>query len=308
MNMNTPAPIIERCAAAFAEHRSIEHAYAVVKADAHFALCRYAQLDVDVNCGWPSLWNTSDLGLAHSLLPESLPCEDPAYKYLLLISTVENHDHDAMRAFFDSVKQFFAYRSSTPQRNGSRVHELWMYPAIIPESSDCDECFREKERRYFQARFRREVKEHPERQGAEILRNTDNGFSVWFFSGLPGTQPHFRVYDNAEAEYAAQSAAVSLHEACYLPYDDTSGKAPYCLPKRHRRKLMKLLQTPLPAGGLTHYEWMLRLANEARPVGTTLPSDRALPNYMYLPEEAPRHAEMPPDSKSYPRSYNEKLI
>ena len=290
MNMKDTTPIIERCAAAFAEQRSIERAYAVVKADAHFGLSRHAQLDASY--GWPTLGQTSDLGLVHSLLPKSLPCEDSAYKYLMLISSVENHDRDAIRAFFDSVKQFFAYRSSTPQRNGSRVHELWMYPASIPESCDCDECFREKERRYFQARFKRAVKEHPEQQGTEILRDTDNGFSVWLFSGLPGTQPHFRVYNNAAAEYAAQSAAVSLHEPCYLPYTDPSGKAHYCLPKRDRRKLMKLLQTPLPAGGLTHYEWMLRLASEARPADTFLPSARALPNYLYLPEEAPRHAEI----------------
>ena len=141
MNMKDTTPIIERCAAAFAEQRSIERAYAVVKADVHFGLSRHAQLDASY--GWPTLGQTSDLGLVHSLLPKALPCEDSAYKYLILISSVENHDRDAIRAFFDSVKQFFAYRSSTPQRNGSRVHELWMYPASIPESCDCDECFRE---------------------------------------------------------------------------------------------------------------------------------------------------------------------
>ena len=282
--MNDTTPITDRCAAAFAERRPMERAYAVVKADAHFGLSRYAQ--PDVSCGWLNMGSTSNLGLVHSLLPESLPCEDPAYQYLLLISSVENHDHDAMRAFFDSVKQFFVHRSRTPQRNGSRVHELQLFPAIIPESCDCDECFREKERRYFQARFRRAAKEHPEQQGAEILRDAVNGFSVWFFSAQPGARPHFRVYNNATAEYAAHSAAVSLHEACYLPYADPAGKTPYCLPKRHRRKLMKLLQTPLPTGGLTHYAWMLRLAGEAQP------GDMAPPNYMDLPEEAPRLAEM----------------
>ena len=281
--------IINRCAAAFAENRSTDRAYAVVKVDSHFGLTRQAQ--ADVHYGWIGCGFRSDLGLVHSLLPEPRPCKDMAYQHLLLICSVDNHDRDAMRAFFDSVEKFFAYRSATPQRNGGRAHELRMYPAIIPENCDCDACFREKERRYFQARYKRGAKEHPEWQGAEILRDADGDLSVWFFSGQPGMQPHFRVYNSAEAECASQSAALSLLEPCYLPYADTSGKAPFCLPRRYRRKLMKLLQTPLPAGGLTHYEWMLRLAHEARPSEFSLPSDQPIPNYLWLPLASLQHTE-----------------
>lgn len=281
MNMEDNTLIIKRCTEAFAECRSIDRAYAVVKVDSHFGLKRYEQ--ANVRYGWIGCGFRSDLGLVHSLLPEPLPCKDMAYQHLLLICSVDNHDRDAIRAFFDSVEKFFAYRSTTPQLNGGRAYEMRMFPAIFPESCDCDACFREKERRYFQARFRREAKEHPDWQGAEILRDGDTDLSVLFFSGLPGTQPHFRVYNSAAAEYASQSAALSLLEPCYLPYADTSGKAPFCLPRRYRRKLMKLLQTPLPAGDLTHYEWMLRLANEARSSEFSLPSDHALPNYLWLP-------------------------
>lgn len=289
MYTNDNALIIKRCTAAFAEHRSTDRAYAVVKVDAHFGLRRVEQLESPAF--WPGCGSRSDLGLVHSLLPEPIPCKDMAYQHLLLICSVDNHDRDAMRAFFDSVEKFFAYRSTTPQLNGGRAYEMRMYPAIIPDSCDCDACFREKERRYFQARFTREGKEHPEWQGTEILRDADTDLSVWFFSCLPGTQPHFRVYNSAAAECAAQSAALSLLEPCYLPYADTSGKAPFCLPRRYRRKLMKLLQTPLPAGDLTHYEWMLRLAHEARPAEFPLPSDHPLPNYLWLPLASLQHTE-----------------
>ena len=54
---------------------------------------------------------------------------------------------------------------------------------------------------------------------------------------------------------------------------------------------MKLLQLPLPAGGLTHYEWMLRLAHEARPTEFSLPSDHFLPNYLWLPMGATQYTE-----------------
>lgn len=70
--------------------------------------------------------------------------EKDGMKYIMYISDAETHDPKEQEAFFDTVRRIYDSRSTTPQWNGARAHELLLFPRVVSEECPCRWCRQER--------------------------------------------------------------------------------------------------------------------------------------------------------------------
>lgn len=140
------------CRAAWEERRSTFVDYAVMRVDAHFGFRKVddiAQtpeeyLELRRHCGWPPiLFREASSRMVYGRRA-FVSREKDGMKYIMYISDAETHDPKEQEAFFDTVRRIYDSRSTTPQWNGARAHELLLFPKVIPEGCTCRWCRQER--------------------------------------------------------------------------------------------------------------------------------------------------------------------
>lgn len=136
------------CKRAWDERRSTVVDYAVMRVDFGYGFRRVDEMaktpeefqEIRRHCGWPNLPFKQLMlrGGNWRIACVSRPKE--GMQYVMYISEVGGHNREKRERFFDAVRQIYDFRSHTPQWNGARARELYLFPKVIPDDCSCRWC------------------------------------------------------------------------------------------------------------------------------------------------------------------------